>query len=95
MLWALQFVVVGNISALKSDFTLRRRFWTEVTAAGFKGNGQGGKHSARLIFAQFTPDTFSVFPKTAQERCEGEETAASWESVCPCQDCDLGQWFHC
>lgn len=55
VLWALQFVEKGNISALKSDFTLRRRSWTEVTAAGFKGNGQGGKYSARQWFLHSSP----------------------------------------
>ena len=39
-------VVMGNISVLKFEFTLRSRSWTAVIAAGFKGNGKGGKCSA-------------------------------------------------
>lgn len=55
LLWALQFVVMGNISVLKFDFSFRRRSWAEVTAAGFKGNGQGGKYLARLWFLHSSP----------------------------------------
>lgn len=50
LLWALKFVVMGNISVIKFDFFCRRRSWAEVTAAGFEGCGQSGKYLAGQWF---------------------------------------------
>lgn len=36
-------VVMGNISVLKFEFSLRSRSRTAVIATGFKGNDKGGK----------------------------------------------------
>lgn len=48
-------VVMGNISVLKLEFTLRSRSWTAVITAGFKGDYKGGKYSARQWFLHSSP----------------------------------------
>lgn len=63
LLWALQLVVMGNISVLKFDFSVRRRSWEEVTAAGFKEKGQGGKCLAWQWFLHRLPCYLVCLPQ--------------------------------
>lgn len=60
---ACNIAVVGNISVLKFEFTLRSRSWTAVIAGRFKGNDQGGKYSPWQWFLHGSPMTPSLsFP---------------------------------
>lgn len=50
--------MMGSINVIKFDFFFRRRSWAEVTAAGFEGNGQGGKYLAGQWFLHRSPWPF-------------------------------------